>query len=125
MSNEELRDVVPDPEVAEEFEAAEKLGEAGREQILERIEEHNATSPELAAGDIDAAWDEEAVGEELPGGGNPTPDQDIVEKIGEALGNTYEDNEPLKTGEKIEGRDDDRWEMDPASAKGDPASAKG
>ena len=35
-------------------------------------------------------------GEEAPGGDNPTPDQDIVEDIGKALGVTYNDNEELE-----------------------------
>jgi len=116
MAQDEFLDVEPDPEVKEELETASHLGDAGREQLLDRIHEHNATSPDLAAGDIDAAWDEEAVGEELPGGGNPTPDQSIVEEIGEAFGYTYEDNEPLRTADKLEERDRDRWDLDPASA---------
>ena len=35
-------------------------------------------------------------GEEAPGGDNPTPDQDVVDDIGKALGVTYNDNEELK-----------------------------
>jgi hypothetical protein len=115
--NDELLDVEPDPEVKDELEVASHLGDAGREQLLDRLREHNDTSPELSAGDIDAGWDQDAVGEELPGGGNPTPDQDVVEEIGRALGYTYEDNEPLKTGDKLEERDRDRWELDERSAE--------
>ena len=35
----------------------------------------------------------------------PTPDQDVVEEIGRALGVEYEDAEELKGAEKIEDRD--------------------
>ena len=46
-----------------------------------------------------------------------TPDQDVVEEIGRALGVEYEDAEELKGAEKIESRDRNRWEYDPASAE--------
>ena len=75
--------------------------------------------PELSGGDIDAAWEDSDVGEESVGGGNPTPDQDVVEELGEAYGVTYQDNEPLDFEEKLERRDDDRWELNEASKDGD------
>jgi hypothetical protein len=71
----------------------------------------------LSGGDIDAAWDQAAVGDETVGGSSPTPDQDIVEEIGEALGVTYQEGEPLRTTEKIEQRDIERWELNPASSE--------
>ena len=71
----------------------------------------------LTGGDIDAKWEDAyAVGDEAPGGDNPTPDQDRVEDIGKALGVTYEDNEELKGADKIAERDRKRWEFDPASS---------
>jgi hypothetical protein len=51
------------------------------------------------------------------GGANPTPDQDVVEEIGRAMGLTYEDNEPLGMDEKLHNRDLHRWELDPASSE--------
>ena len=71
----------------------------------------------LAGGDIDAAWDQAAAGEETVGGSSPTPDQDIVDEIGRAVGVTYDDTEPLHTTEKIERRDQERWELHPASSE--------
>ena len=115
MPDEEYLDVEPSSEVGDEFEAASHLGDATREQLLERLDENTATSPDLSGGDIDAAWDDSA-GDENVGGSNPTPDQSVVEEIGEAFGYTYEDNEPLRTADKLEERDRDRWELDPASA---------
>ena len=71
----------------------------------------------LAGGDIDAAWDQAAAGEETVGGTTPTPDQDIVDEIGRAVGVEYEDAEPLHTTEKLERRDEQRWELHPASSE--------
>ncbi|HSF70012.1 MAG TPA: DUF6335 family protein [Nitrospira sp.] len=71
----------------------------------------------LTGGDIDAAWDQAASGEETVGGSNPTPDQDIVDEIGRAAGVSYEDAEPLDMTEKVERRDERRWELHPASSE--------
>ena len=54
------------------------------------------------------------VGDEAPGGDNLTPDQDIVDDIGKALGVEDQDNEELKGADKITERDKHRWELDPA-----------
>jgi uncharacterized protein DUF6335 len=105
------------PEVLEEFVDAAKLT-SGSQLLMKELREHHATSPELSGGDIDAAWDRADVGEETVGGSSPTPDQDIVDQLGEAVGLTYEDNEPLDTERKVAKRDDRRWELDPASSEG-------
>lgn len=112
----ELNDVDPDTEVKNEFERASDLGSGGAEEMIEKLEEYTDRSPRLSGGDVDAAWEDSDVGEESVGGGNPTPDQDIVEELGEAVGITYQDNEPLGTEEKLNKRDRDRWELDPASS---------
>lgn len=85
-------------------------------KLKEELELYNNTSPEITGGDVDADWQDPADGEEAVGGSVVTPDQDIVEELGRALGVTYQDNEPLDPVEKIEKRDRDRWELDPASA---------
>jgi hypothetical protein len=88
----------------------------GREELLQHIRETNETSPAITAGDVDADWQTAySSGDEAPGVDNPTPDQDIVDEIGEALGVNYEDGEELKGAAKIEARDKHRWELDPAS----------
>ena len=90
---------------------------AGSRKLAERLREHTDTSPILSGGDIDARWEEaDSSGEEAVAGSAPTPGQDVVDEIGEALGITYQDNEPLKVGEKEESRDRKRWELDPASS---------
>jgi hypothetical protein len=89
---------------------------SGREELLNHLKEINETGPAITAGDVDADWETAySSGDEAPGGDNPTPDQDIVDEIGEALGIRYEDNEELKGAAKIEERDKHRWELDPAS----------
>ena len=89
---------------------------SGREELLQHIKERTETSPAITAGDVDADWQlAYSSGDEAPGGDNPTPDQDVVDEIGEALGVQYDDDEELKGAAKIEERDKHRWELDPAS----------
>jgi hypothetical protein len=72
----------------------------------------------LAAGDRDVNPESAGtVGDETPGGDNPTPDMDVVDLIGRSLGVEYEDNEELKGADKIAERDRRRWELDPASSE--------
>jgi len=90
---------------------------SGRRKLQHSVAEHNETSPAMTGGDVDADWEEAyAVGDEAPGGDNPTPDQDRVDDIGKALGVEYQDNEELKGADKIADRDRHRWELDPASS---------
>jgi hypothetical protein len=87
-------------------------------ELSKRLDEHTETGPALTAGDVDADWESAySVGDEAPGGDNPTPDQDVVDDIGKAVGVQYEDNEELKGEAKIAKRDKHRWELDPASAE--------
>ena len=89
---------------------------SGREDLLQHIKERTETSPAITAGDVDADWQlAYSSGDEAPGGDNPTPDQDVVDEIGEALGLEYDDEEELKGAAKIEDRDKHRWELNPDS----------
>jgi len=88
----------------------------GRAEIAEQLRERHGME-DVTGGDPDVdAVDAFFTGEEAPGGDNPTPDQDIVDDIGKALGVQYEDNEELKSGDKLAERDKHRWELDPASS---------
>jgi hypothetical protein len=95
-------------------------GEESLQETLHFDEYRGDTrDPEQAAltgGDVDAAANRVDAGEEVVGGDNPTPDQDIVDELGKSAGVTYEDTEPLLF-DKLEGRDRDRWELDPASSE--------
>ena len=98
---------------------------AGSRKLAERLREHTDTSPTLSGGDIDARWeDADSSGEESVAGSTPTPGQDNVEEMGEAIGVTYQDNEELKVGEKERSRDKHRWELDPASSEDYPDRAR-
>jgi hypothetical protein len=90
----------------------------GRRELRERYDEHTETGPAITGGDVDADWESAySVGDEAPGGDSPTPDQDIVDEIGRAVGVQYQDNEELKGEAKIAERDRHRWELDPASSE--------
>ena len=94
---------------------------SGRAALQQAKRDHTETSPAMTGGDVDADWEDAyAVGDEAPGGDNPTPDQDRVDDIGRALGIEYADNEELKAADKIAERDRHRWELDPASAEDYP-----
>ena len=71
----------------------------------------------LSGGDIDATRSGTDAGEEAVGGSTPTPDQDVVDELGKAVGITYEDAEPLRFGDKMADRDAQRWELNPASSE--------
>jgi len=89
----------------------------GRAEMAQNLRDHRGMT-DVAGGDVDVDLEDAYfTGEEAPGGDNPTPDQDIVDDIGRALGVEYEDNEPLKGSEKVIERDKHRWELDPASAE--------
>jgi hypothetical protein len=91
----------------------------GRMEIAESLREHATMEGDaLTAGDPDVNVENAYFsGDEAPGGDNPTPDQDIVDDIGRAVGIQYEDNEELTGSDKDSGRDKHRWELDPASSE--------
>jgi hypothetical protein len=76
--------------------------------------DHPETSPRLTGGDVDADWlTANSVGEEAVGGSVATPDQDIVDLLGEALGVPQEPDAPVRTsGEILEERDAHRWRIE-------------
>jgi len=111
-------DLVPTPPSSLDLDRTASAVRTGRRELRERLDEHTETSPALTAGDVDADWESAySVGDEAPGGDNPTPDQDVVDDIGRAVGVQYDDNEELKGEAKISKRDKHRWELDPASSE--------
>lgn len=116
----QLRDdeTIPGAPSTLNFSAKASAAESGQHMYHQRGKEHTEGGAALTGGDVDTDWNEAyASGEETPGGDMSTPDQDVVEEIGRALGVEYEDAEELKGAEKIESRDRNRWEYDPASAE--------
>jgi hypothetical protein len=114
----EVEETVQGPPSSLDLDRSPSAARSGRRHMQDALEDANETGPVLTGGDVDADWnDAYAVGDEAPGGDNPTPDQDIVDEIGKALGVEYQDNEELKGADKIAERDKHRWELDPASSE--------
>lgn len=68
---------------------------------------------QLGDPDVDV-YDNEYIGDELPGGSNPTPDQNNVDDIGRAYGVAEADAGALLSIEELlERRDRYRWAQDP------------
>ena len=69
----------------------------------------------MRAGDPDDnALANEYVGEDIPGGSTPTPDQNEVDEIGRAYGLQDDDNGSLRTSrEVLARRDHRRFELQP------------
>ena len=112
----EEEEMVPSPPSSLNMDRTASAVRTGRAEFEQRLREHTSTGPAMTGGDVDADWeDAEAVGDEAPGGDNPTPDQDIVDEIGRAVGIEYDDDEELQGGEEVAERDRHRWELDPAS----------
>jgi Family of unknown function (DUF6335) len=82
----------------------------GRQSLEERVSEHNEDNPELYEGDLNTS------GEESVGGTAPTPDQDLVDELGAAVGLEMDDKTNLQTTEILEQRDSRRWELEPKSS---------
>ncbi len=113
----ELEESVEGPPSSLDMDRHASAARSGRRHLQDALDDHNETGPAMTGGDIDADWEDAyAVGDEAPGGDNPTPDQDRVDDIGRALGVEYQDNEELKGADKIAERDKHRWELDPASS---------
>jgi hypothetical protein len=104
--------------IADEIEPPVQDVSAGSRQLADRLQSNPGADPTLSGGDIDARWeDAESGGDETVGGSTATPGRNDVDAIGEAMGVAYADGEVLKVGEKEEGRDKHRWELDPASSE--------
>jgi hypothetical protein len=83
-------------------------------QAQAELHEHTSSSPELAGGDVDADWKHaDSVGEEAPGGTVTTPDQDVVDDLGKAVGVPRAPDEPFRpSGEILDARDRRRGEQE-------------
>ncbi len=109
-------DYVPDPEIEKFMEEEIARAPKDPEQLIQRLRNNTAASPQDAGGDLDAAWEDvNDSGTETIAGDNPTPDQSNVEENAHAVGVNYEDNEELEFIDKIDRRDRRRFELDPRS----------
>ena len=95
--------------------------------LMEDRAAHTETSPRLTGGDVDAdwhaAWD---AGDEAVGGSVATPDQSVVDELGEALGVAQApDAEVVASGEILAERDSHRWQAEREAARDDEAEWRG
>jgi hypothetical protein len=118
---EQIHHFTDDEEILEDFAKRQGLASGGRQKLEEKLNDYSSSAdPRLSGGDVDAAWEDSVqAGEESVGGTAPTPDQDIVDELGEAAGLTYRDDEPLDSDKKVLDRDRNRWELNPESAEDD------
>ena len=82
---------------------------------------HTETSPRLTGGDVDADWQAAySSGEESVGGSVATPDQDVVDELGRALGVEQAADAPVRTSEELlQARDRLRWHLERDAADAD------
>jgi hypothetical protein len=83
-------------------------------ELAADVAAHTETSPRLTGGDLDADWHGAyASGDEAVGGSTATPDQDVVDELGEALGVALApDAEVVTSGEILNARDRHRWHLE-------------
>ena len=123
---EQMAHYTEDEDIEDDFADRQRLAVGGRDVLLEELEEHNSLSPSITGGDIDASWQTgNQAGEETVGGSVSTPDQDVVDELGEAAGLNYRDGEPLDYDAKVLDRDRNRWELNPDSALNEDGESPG
>ena len=113
-----LDEEVPTPPSSLNMDRRGSAARTGRAELEQSRQLHGSMPHGITGGDVDVNIEQAYFsGDEAPGGDNPTPDQDVVEEIGRAIGVEYQDNEELRSGDKVADRDKHRWELDPASAE--------
>jgi len=90
------------------------------------VASHHETGPALSGGDVDADWQRaHDSGEEAVGGSVATPDQDVVDEIGRALGVPQESDAEVHTSEEIlRSRDRLRWHLEREAADQEEGRAR-
>lgn len=91
---------------------------AGGRTMRDRMSDFNEASPTLTGGDVDANYEQaNADGDESVGGTVSTPDMDVVDELGAAVGLEMNDRSFLRTNDMLEERDSRRWELEPTSSE--------
>lgn len=87
---------------------------------------HPEASPVLTGGDPDADWVRAySSGDEAVGGSVATPDQDVVDELGRALGVEQEPDAPVRMSDEIlRARDRLRWHLERDAADADEGRAR-
>jgi hypothetical protein len=89
-------------------------GLAPEAALAGEVERSGMGSPSLSGGDVDADWRAaESTGEETVGGTVATPDQDVVDEIGRAVGVEQGSADEVRTSEEtLRDRDQHRWQLE-------------
>ena len=95
-------------------------------RMLHEMISHGETGPGLTGGDLDADWMRAySSGEEAVGGSVATPDQDVVDEIGRALGVEQEADAEVRTSAEIlRDRDRFRWHLERDAEEGRPPRSR-
>jgi hypothetical protein len=90
-------------------------------EMLGDLAGYREASAVLCGGDVDADWQRAAAsGEEAVGGTVATPDQDVVDEIGHALGVEQAPDAPVITSAEIlHARDRHYWHLERRAAAAD------
>jgi hypothetical protein len=111
-------ETIPTPPSSLDMDRRGTAARTGRAELEQDRQVHGSMTRGITGGDVDVNLEQAYFsGDEAPGGDNPTPDQDVVDDIGRAIGIEYQDNEELRSSDKVADRDKHRWELDPASAE--------
>ena len=95
-------------------------------ELAAQVLSHPETSPVLTGGDPDADWVRAySSGDEAVGGSVATPDQDVVDEIGRALGIEQESDAPVRMSDEIlKFRDRFRWHLERDAADAEEGRAR-
>ncbi|MBI2162483.1 MAG: hypothetical protein HYU25_19285 [Candidatus Rokubacteria bacterium] len=95
-------------------------------ELAAEVQSHPETSPILTGGDPDADWVRAySSGDEAVGGSVATPDQDVVDEIGRALGVEQESDAEVRTSDEIlRFRDRLRWHLERDAADAEEGRAR-
>jgi hypothetical protein len=95
-------------------------------ELAAEVLAHPETSPVLTGGDPDADWVRAySSGDEAVGGSVATPDQDVVDELGRALGVEQASDAPVRTSDEIlKSRDRFRWHLERDAADAEEGRAR-
>jgi hypothetical protein len=90
-------------------------------ELASEVAVQTGTGPSLTGGDLDADWTRAHIsGEEAVGGTVATPDQDVVDELGRALGVEQASDAEVRTADEIlQERDRRRWDLERDAAAGE------
>jgi hypothetical protein len=123
-NSDQVRSGKINPEVPEEelqvqepfYQVTDRDTETG--EVIEDTQKRMASGKDTRGGDLNSnRYQSKVTGEEAVGGLTPTPGQNVTQNLQDAAGISSAQKEPVQTTDKLERRDDSRWELDPKSSE--------